>query len=153
MVPMKLEHSRLIDNSATECRKSVRDADRPAADGSPAGFAAKIDGVAEGAVRVTTGGNGVLRHFYEDPRVPVSSGSGRGLPLADGSVDLVIFSEVIEHLVDTDSAIEELHRVLRPGGRVDGAPYHDVPGVLRPLDRLFCRWPSAASMLVQAQRA
>ncbi|GLY81309.1 class I SAM-dependent methyltransferase [Actinoallomurus iriomotensis] len=142
-----------------------------------------------------------------------------GLPLADGSVDLVIFSEVIEHLVDTDSAVDELHRVLRPGGRlllstpnlaawynrgllalgvqpifsevsmrgvygrpgrqvaghlrmftkraltefltargfvcerVDGAPSHVVPGVLRPLDLLLCRWPSAASiLLVQARR-
>jgi SAM-dependent methyltransferase len=142
-----------------------------------------------------------------------------GLPLADGSVDLVIFSEVIEHIVDTDAAIDELHRVLRPGGRllvstpnlaawynrgllalgiqpifsevsmrgvygrpgrqvaghlrmftkralteflaargfvcerVDGAPSHVVPGVLRPLDLLLCRWPSAASiLLVQARR-
>jgi len=127
---------------------------------------------------------------------------------------------VIEHLVDTDSAIEEAHRVLKPGGslllstpnlaawynrallaigvqpvfsevslrsvfgrpgsqvaghlhmftrralveflaayglhtvRVRGARYHDVPAVLRPLDRLFCRWPSAASiLLVQARKA
>jgi SAM-dependent methyltransferase len=239
---------------------------------------------------VTTGGDGALRHFYEDPRVPVGSGAGRahrqlrmlrslladadrpqvivdvgcgdgtatgmagrlghtvigidwsvmalrharrhglplirggidgpGLPLGDGSVDAVILSEVIEHLVDTDSAIDEIHRVLRPGGRllvstpnlaawynrgllalgiqpifsevslrgvygrpgskvaghlhmftkraltefltargfvcerVDGAPYHVVPGPLRPLDRLLCRWPAAASiLLVQARRA
>ncbi|MCW2865788.1 MAG: SAM-dependent methyltransferase [Actinoallomurus sp.] len=239
---------------------------------------------------MTTGGDAALRHFYEDPRVPVSSGSGRadrqlrmlkavlaktdgpqvildvgcgdgtatgmvrrlghtvvgvdwsmmalrqarrhdlllirggidapGLPLADGSVDMVILSEVIEHLVDTDSAIDEIHRVLRPGGRllvstpnlaawfnrgllalgiqpifsevslrgvygrpgsqvaghlhmftrraltefltargficerVDGAPYHDVPGMLKPLDRLLCHWPAAASiLLVQARRA
>jgi 2-polyprenyl-3-methyl-5-hydroxy-6-metoxy-1,4-benzoquinol methylase len=234
-------------------------------------------------------GGETLRHFYEDPRVPVGSGEGRahrqlrmlkallakaggpqvivdvgcgdgaatglvrklghtvvgvdwsmmalraakqhdlllvrggidapGLPFGTGSVDVVIFSEVIEHLVDTDSAIDELHRVLRPGGhllvstpnlaawynrgllalgiqpifsevslrdvygrpgsqvaghlhmftkraltefltargftceRVDGAPYHDVPMVLRPLDRLMCHWPSAASiLLVQARR-
>jgi 2-polyprenyl-3-methyl-5-hydroxy-6-metoxy-1,4-benzoquinol methylase len=143
-----------------------------------------------------------------------------GLPLATGSVDVVILSEVIEHIVDTDSAIDEIHRVLRPGGRlllstpnlaawynrgllalgvqpiftevslrgvygrpgsqvaghlhmftkraltgfltargftcerVAGAPYQDVPLVLRPLDHLLCRWPSAASiLLVQARRA
>ena len=241
-------------------------------------------------------GDGALRHFYEDPRVPIGSGSGRahrqlrmlkavlaesgepqvivdigcgdgeatglvrrlghpgdprhtvvgvdwsmmalhaaqrhdlllirgavdspGLPLGTGTVDVVILSEVIEHLVDTDSAIDEIHRVLKPGGRlllstpnlaawynrgllalgfqpifsevslrgvygrpgsqvaghlhmftkraltefltargftcerVDGAPYHDVPGVLRPIDRLLCQWPSAASiLLVQARRA
>jgi hypothetical protein len=37
---------------------------------------------------------------------------------------------------------------------VRGARYHDVPAVLRPLDRLFCRWPAAASiLLVQARKA
>jgi SAM-dependent methyltransferase len=230
-----------------------------------------------------------LRHFYENPAVPVASGSGRahrqlrmladllaraegpqvildvgcgdgeatgmvprgehtvvgidwsmmalrharslglslirggidppGLPIADGGADVVILSEVIEHLVDTDSAIDEIHRVLRPGGtlllstpnlaawynrgllalgiqpifsevslrgiygrpgsqvvghlhmftkraltefladrgftceRVMGAPYHDVPRPMRPLDRLICRWPAASSiLLVEARR-
>ncbi|MEY9857102.1 2-polyprenyl-3-methyl-5-hydroxy-6-metoxy-1,4-benzoquinol methylase [Catenulispora sp. GAS73] len=140
-----------------------------------------------------------------------------GLPIADASVDVVVFSEIIEHLVDTDAALGELRRVLRPGGtlllstpnlaawfnrgllalgvqplfsevslraihgrpgrevvghlhlftrralvsllaangfrveRVAGARYHDVPGILRPLDRLF-RWRSttAAILLVAA---
>jgi SAM-dependent methyltransferase len=230
-----------------------------------------------------------LRHFYENPAVPVASGSGRahrqlrmlsdvlaraegpqvildvgcgdgeatgmvprgehtvvgidwsmmalrharslglslirggidppGLPIADGGADVVILSEVIEHLVDTDSAIDEIRRVLRPGGtlllstpnlaawynrgllalgiqpifsevslrgiygrpgsqvvghlhmftkraltefltdrgfaceRVMGAPYHDVPRPMRPLDRLICRWPAASSiLLVEARR-
>ncbi|SEL18812.1 methyltransferase domain-containing protein [Streptacidiphilus jiangxiensis] len=39
-----------------------------------------------------------------------------GLPVADEAVDVVVFSEVIEHLVDTDAALDELTRVLRPGG-------------------------------------
>jgi SAM-dependent methyltransferase len=273
--------------------------------------AACVDGTGRGRERsVTTtetppAGDGALRDFYEDPRVPIGSGSGRaqrqlrmlkallaesgepqvivdigcgdgeatglvrrltptshdghdghvghaghtvvgvdwsmmalraaqrhdlllirgavdspGLPLGTGTVDVVILSEVIEHLVDTDSAIDEIHRVLKPGGRlllstpnlaawfnrgllafgiqpifsevslrgvygrpgsqvaghlhmftkraltgfltargftcerVDGAPYHVVPGVLRPVDRLLCHWPSAASiLLVQARRA
>ena len=38
------------------------------------------------------------------------------LPLAAGTVDVVVMSEVIEHLVDTDAAIEAAHRVLKPGG-------------------------------------
>jgi hypothetical protein len=32
--------------------------------------------------------------------------------------------------------------------QVAGARYHDVPGPLRPLDRAFCYWPSAASILL-----
>lgn len=143
-----------------------------------------------------------------------------GLPLPDSSADVVIMSELIEHLVDTDAAVDEAHRVLRPGGilllstpnlaawfnrgliglgiqpvfsevslrgiygrpghevvghlrlftrralveflaargfrceQVQGAPYHDVPRLLRPLDRSLCRWPSMASiLLVQARRS
>jgi SAM-dependent methyltransferase len=137
-----------------------------------------------------------------------------GLPLAAQSADVVIMSELIEHLVDTDAALDEVCRVLRPGGslllstpnlaawynrglvalgvqpvfsevslrgvygrpgrqvaghlhlftrralaellaarglrcvRVAGARYHDVPGPLRPLDRAFCAWPAAASILL-----
>ncbi len=41
---------------------------------------------------------------------------GSGLPLASASADVVIMSEVIEHLVDTDSALDEAFRVLKPGG-------------------------------------
>jgi SAM-dependent methyltransferase len=136
------------------------------------------------------------------------------LPIADGKADVVIMSELIEHLVDPDGALEEVRRVLRPGGSlllstpnlaawynrgllaagiqpvfsevslhgvygrpgsvvaghlrlftrraltefltasgfrcvtVAGARYHDVPRPLGPLDRAFCRWPSAASILL-----
>ena len=136
------------------------------------------------------------------------------LPVADGAADVVIMSEVIEHLVDPDGAVAEVRRVLRPGGSlvlstpnlaawynrallafgiqpvfsevslhgvfgrpgsvvaghlrlftrraltqflaasgfgcvtVTGARYHDVPRPLGPLDRAFCRWPSAASILL-----
>jgi SAM-dependent methyltransferase len=131
----------------------------------------------------------------------------------------VLFSEVIEHLVDPDAALDELHRVLRPGGhlllstpnlaawynrallllgtqpvfsevslrgihgrpgsqvvghlrlftaralrsmlpaagfhvvRIAGAPYHDVPRPLRPLDRAACHVPSLASILLVHARA
>jgi SAM-dependent methyltransferase len=136
------------------------------------------------------------------------------LPVADGAADVVIMSELIEHLVDPDGAVAEIRRVLRPGGSlllstpnlaawynrgllalgiqpifsevslrgvfgrpgrvvaghlrlftrraltefltasgfrcvtVTGARYHDVPRPLGPLDRAFCRWPSAASILL-----
>lgn len=137
-----------------------------------------------------------------------------GLPFRSESADAVLFSEVIEHLVDPDSALDEIRRVLRPGGhlmlstpnlaawynralllagvqpvfsevslrgvhgrpgtevvghlrlytaralrefvaasgfevvRLRGAPFHGVPRPLRPLDRLACAAPSAASILL-----
>jgi SAM-dependent methyltransferase len=143
-----------------------------------------------------------------------ASVDGTYLPIASAAADVVIMSELIEHLVDTDSALEQAWRVLKPGGSlllstpnlaawynrgllalgvqpvfsevslrgvfgrpgsqvaghlhmftrraltglltargfgsitVRGARYHDVPVPLRPLDRAFCAWPSAASILL-----
>lgn len=45
-------------------------------------------------------------------------GSTLALPFADGAFDRVIASEVLEHLTDDRSALDELHRVLRPGGTI-----------------------------------
>ncbi|MFD5628891.1 MULTISPECIES: class I SAM-dependent methyltransferase [unclassified Streptomyces] len=41
-----------------------------------------------------------------------------GLPFTAASADAVLFSEVVEHLVDPDSALDEIRRVLRPGGHL-----------------------------------
>ncbi len=41
-----------------------------------------------------------------------------GLPFATASADAVLFSEVIEHLVDPDGALDEIRRVLKPGGHL-----------------------------------
>jgi SAM-dependent methyltransferase len=42
----------------------------------------------------------------------------RALPVPDASVDRVIASEVLEHIVDDRTALAEIARVLKPGGRV-----------------------------------
>ena len=52
----------------------------------------------------------------QDLPVAQASIDGAGLPLASASVDIVVMSEFIEHLVDTDAALEEAKRVLVPGG-------------------------------------
>jgi 2-polyprenyl-3-methyl-5-hydroxy-6-metoxy-1,4-benzoquinol methylase len=48
----------------------------------------------------------------------VASAEGHQLPFPDLIFDVVIIDEVIEHLVDTDSIMDEIHRVLKPGGQL-----------------------------------
>jgi len=50
---------------------------------------------------------------------------GRKFPLTDSSVDLVISSEVIEHIFDIENALSEISRILKVGGRLLlTTPYH-----------------------------
>ena len=57
-----------------------------------------------------------------DLRLVEADGS---LPLEHASVDLVWCSEVLEHIADTEHALLEVRRVLRPGGRVlITVPFH-----------------------------
>lgn len=48
----------------------------------------------------------------------IASAEGHRLPFPDASFDVVILDEVIEHLVDTDSIMDEIHRVLRADGQL-----------------------------------
>ncbi|WP_145089207.1 methyltransferase domain-containing protein [Rosistilla carotiformis] len=48
---------------------------------------------------------------------------GHDLPFADQSVDAVIVQAVLEHVVDPHRCVQEIHRVLKPGGLV----YSDTP--------------------------
>jgi glycosyltransferase involved in cell wall biosynthesis/SAM-dependent methyltransferase len=45
-------------------------------------------------------------------------GDGERLPFADGAFDVVYSNGAIHHTPDTGRVIAEIHRVLRPGGRV-----------------------------------
>lgn len=40
------------------------------------------------------------------------------LPFADNTFDVVLVAHVLEHMADPKRALAELHRVLRPGGRL-----------------------------------
>jgi SAM-dependent methyltransferase len=46
----------------------------------------------------------------------VRAGDIRALPLADASVDLLLATDVIEHVAEDEQAVGEIRRVLRPGG-------------------------------------
>jgi len=54
------------------------------------------------------------------------------LPFADGSFDVVVAGELLEHLADPGAAVAHVRRVLRPGGRFVGS----VPNAFRLKNRL-----------------
>jgi SAM-dependent methyltransferase len=51
-------------------------------------------------------------------REKILCGEGENLPFATGYFDLVLSHEVLEHVRDDQLAINEMVRVLRPGGRL-----------------------------------
>ena len=69
------------------------------------------------------------------PRVEVMHANLTELPLADGSVDVVVNFQVIEHLWDQPGFVRECARVLRPSGllmvstpnRITFSPGRDTP--------------------------
>jgi SAM-dependent methyltransferase len=42
----------------------------------------------------------------------------QAIDMADASLDVVLSAHVLEHVPDTDRALSELHRVVRPGGHL-----------------------------------
>ncbi|HJM28676.1 MAG: class I SAM-dependent methyltransferase [Acidimicrobiales bacterium] len=46
------------------------------------------------------------------------AGDATRLPFNDGTFDRIIASEVLEHIPDDDGALQELFRVLKPGGKI-----------------------------------
>ncbi len=41
-----------------------------------------------------------------------------GLPFNDGTFDVIVCSEVLEHIPDYQTALQEIARIIRPGGRL-----------------------------------
>lgn len=69
------------------------------------------------------------------PRIDMRQGNLAELPLDDGSVDVVVNFQVIEHLWDQGQFVDECARVLRPSGvllistpnRITFSPGRDTP--------------------------
>jgi SAM-dependent methyltransferase len=51
-------------------------------------------------------------------RLQFQQGDGAAIPLPDRSVDWVWCGDVLHHIVDTEKALREFLRVVRPGGRI-----------------------------------
>ncbi len=100
---------------------------------------------------VGCGGKPYLPYFepYADAYVGVDvgnpaadiEGSVEALPVDDGSFDLVLCTQVLEHVDDPAQAVRELHRVTAPGGRVL-ASTHGVQ-VYHPSPTDYWRWTHA----------
>lgn len=85
-------------------------------------------------------------------------GVAESLPLDDGSFDVVLCTQVLEHSGDPDAVVRELWRVTRPGGRVLASThgvqcYHPSPEdywrwTHKGLERLFERNASWRSVTV-----
>lgn len=70
---------------------------------------------------------------FEDNGLLCSVSDLRELPFLDGSFDAVYSMGTIEHFDETEQAVEEIARVLKPGGRaIVGVPNRHDP-FLRPL--------------------
>ncbi|MBQ0923702.1 methyltransferase domain-containing protein [Saccharopolyspora endophytica] len=54
----------------------------------------------------------------EGAKAQTVSGDALALPFADGEFDVVIASEIMEHIPEDEKAMRELVRVVKPGGRV-----------------------------------
>jgi SAM-dependent methyltransferase len=63
---------------------------------------------------------------------------GVALPFPDGHFDVVVCSEILEHVPDLDAVLSELARVLRVGGRLYATMPNSLVHVFPPL-RPLCR--------------
>jgi arsenite methyltransferase len=77
----------------------------------PSGFVAGVDGSPSMLA--------VAAHRVEGrPNVELHESDVTALPAPDAAFDRVLSVQVLEYVEDVDRGLRELHRVLRPGGRV-----------------------------------
>ncbi|MCM8814050.1 MAG: class I SAM-dependent methyltransferase [Candidatus Omnitrophica bacterium] len=70
---------------------------------------------------------------------PLRADIREAIPLPGESVDLVVITEVLEHFRDYARIIEEIARILRPGGVVvSSVPYSRFPGLWGIVFPLWC---------------
>jgi len=82
-------------------------------------------GAEDGSLAAAWGGRGRSVFLLDlDPAMlrkagrPSLAADAATLPIATGSVDLVVASALLEHVVEPEAVVAECARVLRPGGRI-----------------------------------
>jgi len=81
-----------------------------------AGSATKVIAVDSSAKMIEVGREQALRHGVKN--VEYRQGDMEELPIEDGSVDLVFFSQSLHHALHPERAVGEAHRILVSGGRI-----------------------------------
>ncbi len=77
-------------------------------------FAGKVIGVDQSEEMLEQ----ARRRLSDRDNVEIKQGELEALPVEDGMLDIAILSLVLHYVVDPLRALEEVHRVLRPGGRI-----------------------------------
>ena len=77
--------------------------------------AATLDGADAVGLDIDAPGLAMARR-ERDPRCTFLAADGEALPFRDESVDIVVFNHIYEHVVDADTVMAEVRRVLKPDG-------------------------------------
>jgi sarcosine/dimethylglycine N-methyltransferase len=108
--------------AAVGIRAGMRVADFCAGLGGPARYHAHRSGADVTGIELTparvAGANELTRRVGLQDRVRVIEGDVMQVPLPDASVDAVISQEALLHVPDNLRALQEAHRILKPGGRI-----------------------------------
>ncbi len=78
--------------------------------------AARVIAVDSSAKMLEVGRETAVRHGIEN--VSFRLGDMEEVPIDDGAVDLVFFSQSLHHALHPERAVGEAARILRPGGRI-----------------------------------
>jgi arsenite methyltransferase len=60
----------------------------------------------------------IARRRTGEAGVELAEGTATAIPYDDASFDVAVSTQVLEYVADVPAALAELHRVVRPGGRV-----------------------------------
>lgn len=69
-----------------------------------------------GITDISTSRYGIDEHSYSTADHTVKQGDARSLPFEDKMADLITMLDVLEHIPESDTALKEVHRVLKPDG-------------------------------------
>jgi ArsR family transcriptional regulator len=78
--------------------------------------AKKVIAVDSSAKMIEVGREQALRHGVEN--LEYRLGDMEEIPIGDGEVDLVFFSQSLHHALHPERAVEDVWRILKPGGRI-----------------------------------